>query len=51
MNQGSPSVNGLPRGAWADTKTGSHWFIRFRVREAYAGVVHVQPVQRKNDCR
>jgi len=49
MDQGSTIINGPHQGAWIDTKKGGHWFIHFQDKEAYGRVVHLQPMQWKND--
>jgi beta-xylosidase len=49
MDQGSTSINGPHQGAWVDTKNGQHWFLHFQDKEAYGRVVHLQPLQWKND--
>lgn len=49
MHQGSTPINGPHQGAWVDTKTGEHWFLHFQDKEAYGRVVHLQPMQWKND--
>ncbi|MDR0542884.1 MAG: glycoside hydrolase 43 family protein [Dysgonamonadaceae bacterium] len=49
MAQGNTSVNGPHQGAWVDTKTGEDWFVHFQDRYAFGRVVHLQPMQWKND--
>jgi beta-xylosidase len=49
MAQGNTSVNGPHQGAWVDTSTGEDWFIHFQDRYAFGRVVHLQPMQWKND--
>jgi beta-xylosidase/lysophospholipase L1-like esterase len=49
MEQGNTPVNGPHQGAWADTKTGEDWFIHFQDCYAFGRVVHLQPMQWKND--
>jgi beta-xylosidase len=49
MAQGNTSINGPHQGAWIDTKTGEDWFIHFQDRFAFGRVVHLQPMQWKND--
>jgi beta-xylosidase len=49
MDQGNTPVNGPHQGAWVDTKSGEHWFLHFQDKEAYGRVVHLQPMQWKND--
>lgn len=49
IDQGTGSVNGPHQGAWVNTVSGSDWFLHFQDLEAYGRVVHLQPVQWKND--
>lgn len=49
MHQGSTTINGPHQGAWINTLTGEDWFIHFQDIEAYGRVVHLQPMQWKND--
>ncbi|GHT21995.1 hypothetical protein AGMMS4957_11670 [Bacteroidia bacterium] len=49
MAQGKSTINGPHQGAWVDTKTGEDWFIHFQDRFAFGRVVHLQPMQWKND--
>jgi beta-xylosidase len=49
MDQGSTPVNGPHQGAWVQTPTGENWFLHFQDKEAYGRVVHLQPVQWKNN--
>jgi beta-xylosidase len=49
MDQGNTAINGPHQGAWVDTTTGEHWFIHFQDKEAYGRIVHLQPMQWKND--
>lgn len=49
MGQGATTVNGPHQGAWVNTTTGEDWFLHFQDKEAYGRVVHLQPMQWKND--
>lgn len=49
MAQGNSTVNGPHQGAWVQTKTGEDWFLHFQDKEAYGRIVHLQPMQWKND--
>lgn len=49
MDQGSTPVNGPHQGAWVDTPSGEDWFIHFQDKDAYGRIVHLQPLQWKND--
>jgi beta-xylosidase len=49
MAQGQTTVNGPHQGAWVDTETGEDWFIHFQDCAAFGRVVHLQPLQWKND--
>lgn len=49
MDKGSTVINGPHQGAWINTTTGEDWFIHFQDKNAYGRVVHLQPMQWKND--
>lgn len=49
MNQGSTNINGPHQGAWVNTKTGEDWFIHFQDKDAYGRIVHLQPMNWRND--
>ncbi|GAA4353215.1 glycoside hydrolase 43 family protein [Hymenobacter saemangeumensis] len=50
MAQGKTPVNGPHQGAWVDTPDGKeHWFLHFQDQGPYGRVVHLQPLQWKND--
>ncbi|MCJ8167031.1 glycoside hydrolase 43 family protein [Pontibacter sp. E15-1] len=49
MDQGNTTVNGPHQGAWVNTPAGEDWFFHFQDKEAYGRVVHLQPMQWKND--
>ena len=49
LEQGSTNFNGPHQGAWVETQTGESWFIHFQDKDAYGRIVHLQPMQWKND--
>lgn len=49
MDQGKTAVNGPHQGAWVDTQNGESWFLHFQDQGAYGRIVHLQPMQWKND--
>ncbi|AHF16966.1 glycoside hydrolase family 43 protein [Niabella soli] len=49
MVQGNTGINGPHQGALVQTPKGSDWFFHFQDKGAYGRVVHLQPVQWKND--
>ncbi len=49
MHQGQTAVNGPHQGAWVTTQTGEDWFLHFQDRDMYGRIVHLQPMQWKND--
>ncbi|PTY05717.1 glycoside hydrolase [Opitutaceae bacterium EW11] len=49
LAQGSTPVNGPHQGAWVDSPDGRHWFLHFQELPAYGRVVHLQPVEWKDD--
>ncbi len=49
MAQGNSAVNGPHQGAWVNTPTGEDWFLHFQDKDAYGRIVHLQPMQWKND--
>jgi len=49
MDQGSTTINGPHQGAMVQTQTGEYWFFHFQDKGTYGRVVHLQPVQWKND--
>ena len=49
MDQGKSSINGPHQGAWVNTVNGEDWFLHFQDKEAYGRIVHLQPMQWKND--
>ncbi|SNR31147.1 Beta-xylosidase [Maribacter sedimenticola] len=49
LEQGSTTINGPHQGAWVETQTGESWFYHFQDVDAYGRIVHLQPMQWKND--
>jgi beta-xylosidase len=49
LEQGNSKVNGPHQGAWVQTQTGEDWFFHFQDKGVYGRVVHLQPMQWKND--
>src|SRR6185437_5101361 len=49
MHQGSTSVNGPHQGAWVTTQTGEDWFLHFQDKGPYGRVVHLQPMEWKDN--
>ena len=49
MDQGSTAINGPHQGAWVNTVNGEDWFLHFQDKEAYGRIVHLQPMQWKNN--
>lgn len=49
LEQGRTKINGPHQGAWVTTQKGAHWFLHFQDKEAYGRIVHLQPMQWKND--
>jgi beta-xylosidase len=49
LAQGKAETNGPHQGAWVDTQTGESWFIHFQDQRAYGRIVHLQPMNWKDD--
>jgi beta-xylosidase len=49
LARGSTPVNGPHQGAWVDTPEGTDWFLHFQEMPAYGRVVHLQPMQWRDD--
>lgn len=49
MRQGSTAVNGPHQGAWVTTDEGEDWFLHFQDKGPYGRVLHLNPMQWKND--
>ena len=49
LAQGNTEVNGPHQGAWVDTPGGEHWFYHFQDVGPFGRIVHLQPMEWKND--
>lgn len=49
LEQGTSKTNGPHQGAWVETQTKESWFMHFQDKDAYGRVVHLEPMQWKND--
>lgn len=49
LEQGNTPTNGPHQGAWVSTAQGEDWFIHFQDKGLYGRIVHLQPVQWKED--
>jgi beta-xylosidase len=49
LEQGSTPINGPHQGGWVETSSGESWFLHFQDREAYGRIVHLQPVEWRNE--
>ena len=49
LEQGSTKINGPHQGAWVETPKGEDWFYHFQDKDAYGRIVHLQPMNWKND--
>jgi len=49
MDQGTTTTNGPHQGAWVQTPSGENWFFHFQDRDAYGRILHLEPMQWKND--
>lgn len=49
MDQGSSDINGPHQGAWVDTPSGEHWFIHFQEKQPFGRIVHLNPLEWKED--
>lgn len=49
MDQGASPTNGPHQGAWVNTQTGEDWFLHFQDKGAYGRILHLQPMQWKNN--
>jgi beta-xylosidase len=49
LEQGSTSINGPHQGAWINTSNNEDWFIHFQDKDYYGRILHLQPMQWKND--
>jgi beta-xylosidase len=49
LHRGSTGINGPHQGAWVELENGESWFLHFQDREAYGRIVHLQPIEWKDD--
>jgi beta-xylosidase len=49
MDRGDTKINGPHQGGWVELRSGESWFVHFQDRGAYGRVVHLQPMEWKND--
>lgn len=49
LAQGKTSINGPHQGAWVQTQTGENWFLHFQDKGAYGRIVHLQPMNWKEN--
>lgn len=49
LAQGETEINGPHQGAWVNLENGEDWFLHFQDKEAYGRVVHLQPMEWRED--
>jgi beta-xylosidase len=49
MDQGQTKINGPHQGAWVELSNSENWFIHFQDKGPFGRVVHLQPMQWKDD--
>jgi len=49
LAQGSTKINGPHQGAYVETPDGQGWFVHFQSDGAHGRIVHLEPVQWRND--
>ena len=49
MDRGHTDINGPHQGGWVELKSGESWFIHFQDRGVFGRVVHMQPLEWRND--
>lgn len=49
LHQGKTAINGPHQGGLVETQTGEWWFMHFQSSPPYGRIVHLQPVQWKED--
>ncbi len=49
MAQENTEINGPHQGGWVETPYNEHWFIHFQDVGAYGRIIHLQPMQWRND--
>lgn len=49
MAQGDSDINGPHQGGWVTTAAGEDWFINFQDKGAYGRIIHLNPVNWRDD--
>lgn len=49
LDKGTTKINGPHQGAWVNTPKGENWFLHFQKISAYGRVLHLQPMQWRED--
>jgi beta-xylosidase len=49
LAQGRTAINGPHQGGYVELATGDGWFVHFQDRGPYGRIIHLQPVEWKND--
>ena len=49
MDRGHTEINGPHQGGWVELKSGESWFVHFQDRGAFGRIVHLQPVEWRDD--
>jgi beta-xylosidase len=49
MDRGRTEVNGPHQGGWVELNSGESWFVHFQDRGAYGRIVHLQPMNWRDD--
>lgn len=49
LGQGETAINGPHQGAWVELETGESWFLHFQENGPWGRIVHLQPMEWKND--
>ncbi len=49
LHQGKTAINGPHQGGWVDTPYKEDWFLHFQDDGAYGRIVHLQPVEWRDD--
>ncbi|MDA3929197.1 MAG: glycoside hydrolase 43 family protein [Prolixibacteraceae bacterium] len=49
LHQGNTNINGPHQGGYVELDSGESWFIHFQDKDAYGRIVHLQPMQWKNN--
>lgn len=49
MHQGTTDINGPHQGGWVELESGESWFVHFQDKGPYGRIVHLQPMEWKND--